>query len=166
MHEFKTAVAPNVLITEGLGPCIGVGIIHEAQGFLLHSPDVIMESDEIHSFFNLLHGQIPRISRAKIVPVVAGGSLEEYSGDASDEEIRESTRECRRETLRLLTKAGFGRPNIRWGEANQCNALILDLKKRVIILKVYDSRNTLVRSEEFLPTLRSTRKAFGRVNRR
>jgi hypothetical protein len=142
MHEFGIAEAPEQMETTGLGPCIGVAIIHAQYGFVLHSPDLIMEYSSVtEPFFAALDARIPKSCRSGIVPVIAGGCLDTYIGTAQDQEAHESTLASRAEVLKKLAEAGFSKPNVRWAEPHEIHSLFLDIEKRIIFRETVDMRD-------------------------
>ncbi len=151
MSAYGSAVAPERLVTTGLGPCIGVAVICAYRGFVMHSPDIFVEYDTVTDpFFELLDTHIPRRSRPGVVPVIACGCLDVYTGTPQDEEIHECTRKCRGEIVRRLLAAGFANPNVRWAAPNESASLLLITERQIII------RETLnIRSPESRPTTES-----------
>jgi hypothetical protein len=142
MHEYKIVKAPGTLKTLGLGPCIGVGIIHADHGFLMHSPDGIMESETVTDpFFVQVKARIPSSCRLAIKPVVAGGCLSLLIGEAEDEETAEEISASRNRILEKIVDAGFATPFIRWAEAHEIQSLLVYPKEQVIFLETIDERN-------------------------
>jgi hypothetical protein len=72
--------------------------------------------------------------RLTVKPIVCGGAYEVYSGDESDVEVRESTKESRRYIIRRLLEAGFSKPLCRWNRRNQAQSLVIDLGRRQVVL--------------------------------
>jgi hypothetical protein len=140
--EYRTAVYPDEteLETLGLGPCIGLAIISEHRGFLLHSPDVIVEAeDTMIPFFRDVERFIPRALRSTIKPLFAGGLLD------SDEQLREATYACRYTLRERLRGLGFGAPRMFWAQPDESHSIRLDLLKQEAELERYilPTRETL-----------------------
>ncbi len=132
MHELGSAKAPGTIYTLGLGPCLGVAIEHGKEGFILHSPDIFMESETTNDFFALLEERIPANARPSVVPILTGCALIEVI-DPQDEEANNDTKKCREEIVRRLAETGFAKPNIRWTKEDEISSLFIDLDRRVIL---------------------------------
>ena len=73
---------PNFIVAEtddigslGYGPCIGVAIVWDKKGSLIHSSDPRMLCGE--DFFTSVDKLIPEQVRSQLNPVVFGGRLDE-----------------------------------------------------------------------------------------
>ena len=135
MNEFGMEESPDIIETTGLGPCIGVAIAYDKYGFILHSPDVIMEQESVTDpFFALLDNKIPSSYRQLIIPVIAGGCVDTYGGSAAeDREIQERILAARKGILRRLTEFGFYKTNYRWANPGESQSLCVDWEEHKII---------------------------------
>ena len=95
--------------TTGLAPCIGVVISFNGRGFMLHTPDAVVESkSNTDPFFKQVEQEIPRANRGGIYPVVAGGRIE--NNDVCNAEIK-----CARQyVLKKISSLDFGQPHECW----------------------------------------------------
>lgn len=125
--EFATVALPDDthLETAGLGPCIGVAIISNGRGFLLHADDPFDRAT--NDMFAALEKFIPAAKRAQIRPLLAGGVIEPLFGNSEDDDIRNMTLDHREEIKRRLREAGFGKPRYMWAEPLHTQAINLDL---------------------------------------
>lgn len=130
MHEWQTVVSPEPLETTGLYCCIGVAVIYQGRGFMLHSPDIIVEQEEvIDPFFEAIERYIPLPSRSTTIPIVGGGHIDPT--DAA--EIQESTHACRSLLESKLKHAGFLLSGIRWAKRHQSHSLYIDTVRQRIL---------------------------------
>jgi len=73
MGEYKSASAPNILRSNGLGPCICVGAIYDHKGFMAHYPSGLAVTKEL----NRLLIDLRKVAKdhSALTIYLAGGAL-------------------------------------------------------------------------------------------
>lgn len=137
MHEFRTATHPDILETTGAGPCVIVALAYRKRGFLLHSPDPLVEWDRVViPFFQALDKHVPRDVRPGIRPLLAGAAFDDNDAEADDGGVRESTMNARWEIRDALRKAGFSNVLSVWGKPGESHSVTLDLDTEAALLEI------------------------------
>jgi hypothetical protein len=136
--KFGTAVIPedSCLETIGLSTCIGVAVISNQRGFLLHINDP--GDSETDALFQAFDRFIPSDLRSRIRPILFGAVIEDIFHDENDADIRRLTIEFRNQIKDRLCKAGFGTPRLLWAQAGQTHSMHLDLAKGTAELEIDD----------------------------
>lgn len=81
-NEYKKARAPDVLVTEGIGPCTGIGMIDTATktGYLAHLNDYDVSNGGYRRFTNWVTNEIE--DRSSLIVKIAGRSaLDDNDGE-------------------------------------------------------------------------------------
>ncbi len=114
MNRYRTARAPNILASGGLGPCIAVGAIAGNKGYMMHYIPLqnIDRVDCVVRFFKGLEKDVSDKSKVKLY--LAGGAA--FKDDTEAEEIFDSLIEGRENILRKLRDNGYPLPEVRFNE--------------------------------------------------
>jgi len=73
---------------------------------------------------------IPKSARPSVRPVVCGGdTLDDFGFENDPVEHEKRILRCRKRITKILQKAGFGEPHVRWNDRGETIALVPDLKQ-------------------------------------
>ncbi len=88
MDHYRSTCHPNSLISEGIGPCIAIGIYDRLnrKGYLIHEPDPL--SEKMTRFINMV---LRQSILANLIVKVTGGSI--FDDDIDPEGVINSRRE-------------------------------------------------------------------------
>lgn len=95
------------IISNGYGPCIGVAVIWNKQGSLIHSNDPRMLCGD--DFFEDLKAEIPEADRSGISPIIFGGQV-----DKKDRITSKETNAAKQWVRDQLADLGFKQPREAW----------------------------------------------------
>lgn len=137
-NHWADIAGDSLIYTEGLGPCIGVGIAWKKWAAILHSANIDLdEHDEIAGMLSKAKEVIPPSIIPHIRPILCGGDCYDDFDDPNEaEEFERRVRKARKLIEQILTNAGFGKPCMRWNEANQTAALVADLVRGTMTIEV------------------------------
>jgi hypothetical protein len=144
MDKANTAVYPDILFSEGFGPCVGVAVINGNRGFLLHSanpyvPDGSKDKmSEVDSFLKDLDKYLPcRAERKKLKPLLFGAVIEKLFDDPkADAPVHEGILQSRQNIREILRTAGFETFREHWAKPNEMHSAYLYLDKKIAVLHI------------------------------
>jgi hypothetical protein len=130
---FDVAGIAEDLFTDGMGPCLGVAVVHAGTGYLLHAD---VPPADVPRFLDRL-SQIPRADRAQIRPILAGCRLRRYfRNQAADAAANADTLRDRKMVELGLINMGFALPQKHWAASDEVDELSINADSGDVTLKI------------------------------
>ena len=131
--EYKTAQAPNILYSGGLGPCIAMGAIYGKKGYMFHTPSLDHTPELLDSMIADLNREVA--DKRELSVYIAGGEI-----NPEDEETFVDIRNCRKTLIERLEKEGLTKNirKLRWNPTNHIQNLKLLLSKGKGIIEEFN----------------------------
>jgi len=126
--DFGVVEFPNIISTEGLGPCIGIVVAWKHTGLIYHATDPYMEAETTEEFLSECKRRIPIPDRHKVLTILCGSLI-----DSSDDS--KTTRRARKFIYTELIKAGFTAPIQKWNSIQKSgHKIVINLGENNVTL--------------------------------
>ena len=128
MEPYVKSTSPNIIVSGGLGPCIAVGAIYKAVGYMVHFHSISFSEWDLKSLVDLLitlNKEIKNKSKLKIYIAGAGSD----PGDSKEEKkLMIKDRNVTLETI-AKHKLSDNLEKVEWRKTSYMSQeLVLDLK--------------------------------------